>query len=102
MSENETMSEKPESDDERPCLHCLISDLIYEFYDEYGSNSGEEDTIDVDEILTAVAKVVADMTSSCAATLRRHIFEQLPREIAKFEAEFSAEDANASESQVRH
>jgi hypothetical protein len=96
------MSENPETDNERPCLHCLISDLINEFYDEYGSLSGEEDAIDVDEILTALAKLVADMTSTCDAALRRRILERLTREIAKFEAEFDAEDTNASESQVLH
>jgi hypothetical protein len=26
------MSENPEANDERPCLHCLIGDLISEFY----------------------------------------------------------------------
>jgi hypothetical protein len=60
------------------------------------------DTIDVDEIITALAKIVADMTLSCDAALRRRILKELTREIAKFEAEFQAEDANASGSQVRH
>jgi len=50
------MSDNPESNDERPCLHCLIGDLIDEFYAQYGSLSGETDTIDVDEIITALAK----------------------------------------------
>jgi hypothetical protein len=31
------MSDNPKSSDERPCLHCLIADLIDEFYAEYGS-----------------------------------------------------------------
>ena len=53
------MSDNPESNDERPCLHCLIGDLIDEFYAQYGSLSGETDTIDVDEIITALAKTVA-------------------------------------------
>jgi hypothetical protein len=39
------MSENPEANDERPCLHCLIGDLISEFYAEYGSLSGGMDTI---------------------------------------------------------
>ena len=42
------MSDATESDDERPCLHCLIGDVIDDFYAEYGSLSGEKDTIDVD------------------------------------------------------
>ena len=43
--EKAAMSENPEANDERPCLHCLIGDLIDEFYAEYGSLSGEIDTI---------------------------------------------------------
>ena len=92
------MSENPEANDERPCLHCLIGDLIDEFYAEYGSLSGEIDTIDVDEIITALAKTVADMTFGSDAVLRRRILEDLTREMLKFEAEY----ANASGSNVRH
>ena len=55
------MSDNQESNDERPCLHCLIGDLIDEFYSEYGSLSGEADTIDADEIIKALAKTVADI-----------------------------------------
>jgi hypothetical protein len=92
------MSENPEANHERPCLHCLIGDVIDEFYAEYGSLSGEMDTIDVDEIITALAKTVADITLGCDAALRRRILEELTREISKFEAEY----ANAPASDVRH
>jgi hypothetical protein len=80
------MFETPEANDKRPCLHCLIGDLIVEFYAEYGSFSGEIDTIDVDEIITALAKTVADMTLGCDAVMGRRILEELTREISKFEA----------------
>ena len=92
------MSDNPESNDERPCLHCLIGDLIDEFYAEYGSLSGEMDTIDADEVITVLAKTVADMTFGSDAALRQRILEDLTREISKFEAEY----ANASGSDVRH
>jgi len=52
------MSDNSESNEERPCLHCLIGDVIDDFYGEYGSLSGEKDAIDVDEIITALAKSV--------------------------------------------
>ena len=91
------MSDNPEPNDERPCLHCLISDLIDAFYAEYGSLSGE-DTIDADEIITALAKTVADMTFGSDAVLRRRILEDLTREISEFEAEY----ANTPGSDVRH
>jgi hypothetical protein len=92
------MSDTTESNDERPCLHCLIGDVIDDFYDDYGSLSGEKDTIDVDEIVTALAKTVAEMTFGSDAALRQRILEDLMREISQFEAEF----ANAPASDVRH
>ena len=92
------MSDSPKPNDERPWLHCLIGDLIDEFYGEYGSLSGETDTIDADEIITALAKTVADMTFGSDAVLRQRILEDLTREISKFEAEY----ANASPSDARH
>ncbi len=69
------MSDTTESNDERPCLHCLIGDVIDDFYDDYGSLSGEKDTIDVDEIVTALAKTVAEMTFGSDAALRQRILE---------------------------
>ena len=44
------MSDNPESNDERPCLHCLIADAIDDFYAEYGSASGEKDAMDMDDV----------------------------------------------------
>ncbi len=92
------MSDDPGSNDERPCLHCLIADLIDEFYAEYGSLSGEQNTIDMDEIVSALAKTIAEMTYGSDAALRQRIFEDLKSEIAKFEAEY----ASAPGSDARH
>jgi hypothetical protein len=92
------MSDSTESNDERPCLHCLIADVIDDFYAEYGSLSGEKDTVDVDEIITALAKTVAEMTYGSNATLRQRILEDLMREISEFETEF----ANTPASDMRH
>ena len=92
------MSDSTESNDERPCLHCLIADVIDDFYAEYGSLSGEKDTVDVDEIITALAKTVAEMTYGSNAALRQRILEDLMREISEFESEF----ANTPASDMRH
>jgi hypothetical protein len=92
------MSDNPESNDERPCLHCLIGDLIDEFYAEYGSLSGEKDTLDVDEIITALAKTVAEITYGSDAATRQRVVDGLIREISQFEAEY----ASASASEMRH
>jgi hypothetical protein len=79
------MSDDP---DERPCLHCLILDLFDEFYEEYGSPSGEADVIDVSEITTALAKVVAEVTSGSDAANAQQIVDDLARQISKYDAEY--------------
>jgi len=92
------MSDSTESNDERPCLHCLIGDVIDDFYAEYGSLTGEKDAIDVDEIITALAKTVAELTYGSDAALRQRILEDLMREISQFESEFT----HAPASDMRH
>jgi hypothetical protein len=92
------MSDNPESNDERPCLHCLIADVIDDFYAEYGSPSGEKDTIDMDEIISALGKTIAEMTYGSDAAVRQQVLDDLTREIAKFEAEY----ANSPGSDMRH
>ena len=74
------------SNDERPCLHCLIGDTIEEFYAEYGTLSGEKEAIDVDEIISALGKVVAELISAEPA-MSGAIIECLKSEISRFEAE---------------
>jgi hypothetical protein len=92
------MSDNSESNDERPCLHCLIADVIDEFYAEYGSLSGEKDTADMDEIISALGKTIAEMTFGSDATVRQRILEDLTAEIARFESEY----AESSGSDLRH
>jgi hypothetical protein len=92
------MSNSSKPDAERPCLHCLIADLIDEFYAEYGTLSGETDTIDIDEIITALAKTVADMTFGSGTSVRQGILDDLTKEIRNFETEY----ANTPESDLRH
>jgi hypothetical protein len=92
------MSDNPGSNDERPCLHCLIADVIDDFYAEYGSPSGEKDTIDMDEIISALGKTIAEMTYGSDAAVRQQVLDDLTREIAKFEAEY----ANSPGSDMRH
>ena len=92
------MSDTPESNDERPCLHCLIGDLIDEFYAEYGALSGEKDTLDVEEIISALAKTVAEITYGSDAATRQRVVDDLVREISQFEAEY----ASSAGSEMRH
>jgi hypothetical protein len=50
------MSEDRDDQEERPCLHCLVVELVDNFFAEYPAATGESDTIDTDEVITAVAK----------------------------------------------
>jgi hypothetical protein len=88
ISFRRAMSENPGSSNERPCLHCLIGDLIDEFYAEYGTTGGETDVIDMDEAISALAKTVADLTYGSDAAARKSVLDTLVREIAEFEAEY--------------
>jgi hypothetical protein len=92
-----------EANDERPCLHCLIADLIDEFYEQNGSLTGEPETADVSEIITAFAKIVAEMTVSSDAALRKRILKEFAGEVSKFEVEFREGDTTgAPPSGARH
>jgi organic radical activating enzyme len=79
--------------DERPCLHCMIVELIDDFYAEYPVTGGEPNTIDTDEVVTALAKTVAELTCKQEGTVRQQIIENLMREIMDYDAEFRQEDA---------
>ena len=89
--------------EERPCLHCMMVELIEDFFAENPATSGEPDTIDTDEVIIALAKIVADLTCSQNSTVRHQIIETLMRAIMEYDAEFRREDASgAIGSAARH
>ena len=88
---------------ERPCLHCMMVELIEDFFAENPAMSGEPDTIDTDEVITALAKTVADLTCSQNGTVRQQIIETLMHEIMEYDAELRREDASGAVTSVaRH
>ena len=93
MSEASTSEDQA---DERPCLHCMVVELIDDFFAEYPAAGGEPDTVDTDEVLTAMAKTVAELTSTQNTTIRQQMIEQLMRDIMEYDAEFRREDATGS------
>jgi hypothetical protein len=96
------MSENPDKE-ERPCLHCMIMDLLEDFFAEYPAPQGEPDTIDTNEVITALAKTVAELTCSQNGANRQQIVENLTREIMDYDAEFRRDDVSgAIGSAVRH
>ena len=81
------MLQSAEPNNERPCLHCMIGDLIDEFYEEFGSQAGEPSIIGA-ELLSALAKTFAELTWDSDKTQRQNMMQEFMRDVAKFEAEF--------------
>jgi hypothetical protein len=89
--------------EERPCLHCMMVELIDQFFAENPATADEPNTIDTDEVIAAVAKTVAELTCSQDGTGRQQIIENLMREIVDYDAEFRRNDtADEIGSAVRH
>ncbi len=86
------MSDEQDEAEERPCLHCLIVELIDNFFAEYPVSNDDPDAIDTDEVITAVAKTVAELTCSVHETARQNLVEQLTREVLKYDAEYREQD----------
>ena len=81
----------------------MMVEMIDDFFAEYPVASGEPDAIDTDEVITAVAKTVAELTCNQTSTVRQQIIENLMREIMDYDAEFRREDTTgAIGSAARH
>ena len=90
-------------DDERPCLHCMMIELIDDFFAEYPAAPSEPDTNDTDEVVTAIAKTMAELTCGQNSTIRQQLIEQLMREIVNYDAEFRRDaGTSAMGSDARH
>ena len=91
---------------ERPCLHCMMVELIDDYFAEYPAMQGRSDKVDTDEadeVIAAIAKTVAELTSGQDGAIRQQLIEQLMREIMNYDAEFRREDAAGSTgSHARH
>jgi hypothetical protein len=78
-------------------------DLLEDFFAEYPASQGEPDTIDTDEVISALAKTVAELTCSQNGANRQQIIEKLMREIMDYDAEFRRENASGTiASAMRH
>ena len=93
-------------DQERPCLHCMMVELIDDFFAEYPAPAGglgKVDTTEADEVIGAIAKTVAELTSQQDGTMRQLLIEHLMREIMNYDAEFRNEEATGSSGSIaRH
>ena len=80
----------------------MMVELIDDFFDEYPAAAGESE-IDPDEVVTAIAKTVAELTHGQDGTIRQQLIEQLMREIMDYDAEFRRDAGTiATGSDARH
>jgi len=98
--------QEAQNNEERPCLHCMMVELIDDFFAEYPtapSESDKVDTAEADEVIDAVAKIVAELTCRQDGAIRQQMIEQLMHEIMRYDGEFRREDAmGAVGSHARH
>jgi hypothetical protein len=81
----------------------MMVELIDDFFAEHPAAGGEPDAIDTDEVVTAIAKTVAELTCGQDVTIRQQLIEQLMREIMDYDAEFRRDaGTGAIGSDARH
>ena len=89
---DEQLADEQSDDEERPCLHCLIVEVVDSFFAEYPVSAEAPDIIDTDEVITALAKTVAELTCGQDAATRQNIIDQLTRAIVEYDAEYRQQD----------
>src|SRR5215467_11292247 len=93
-------------DQERPCLHCMMAELISDFFAENPATASSDnvDTGEADEVIDAIAKTVAELTSQQDGVIRQQVIEELMQQIMHYDDEFRREDAagGAVASHARH
>ena len=85
-------------DQERPCLHCMIVELIDDFFADDPATAGSDkvDTSEADEVIDAIAKTVAEVTSQQDGIIRQQVIEELMRKIMHYDGEFRQEEATSA------
>jgi hypothetical protein len=96
---------EPENEQARPCLHCIIVELIDDFFAENPAIawSDKVDTSEADEVIDAIAKTVAELTSQQDGAIRQQVIDHLMQQLMHYDREFRQEDAAAAiASRARH
>jgi len=86
------MADEQNEDEDRPCLHCLIVEVVDSFFAEYPVSAEAPDAIDTNEVITALAKTVAELTCGQDAATRQNIIDQLTRDVIEYDAEYRQQD----------
>jgi hypothetical protein len=67
----------------------MMVELIDDFFAEYLATTGGSDKVDIgeaDEVIVAIAKTLAELTSSQDGAIRQQLVEQLTHEIMNYDA----------------
>jgi len=86
------MADEQNDDEERPCLHCLIVEVVDNFFVEYPVSADESDAIDTNEVITALAKTMAELTCGQDAKARQDMIEQFTHDVMEYDAEYRQQD----------
>jgi hypothetical protein len=89
----------------RAVIARMILELIDDFFAEHPATAGSDkvDADEADEVIDAIAKTVAELTSHQDGVIRQQLTEQLMRAIMNNDAEFRREDsASVIGSHARH
>jgi hypothetical protein len=75
----------------------MIVEMIDDFFAEYPTaGSAKVDTVEADEVIDAIAKTVAELTSQQDGVIRQQVIEHLMRQIMHYDDEFRHEDATSA------
>ena len=66
--------------------------MIDNYFAEYPVSEEEPDAVDTGEVITAVAKTVAELTCGLDNAGRQNMIERLMREVMEYDAEFREQD----------
>ena len=76
----------------------MVVELIDDFFAEYPATASSDkvDSDEADEVIDAIAKTVAELTSQQDGTIRQRVIEHLMRQIMHYDAEFRREEATSA------
>ncbi len=76
----------------------MIVELIDDFFAENPATAGSDkvDTGEADEVIDAIAKTVAELTSQQDGVIRQQVIEHLMRQIMDYDDEFRREEASSA------
>jgi hypothetical protein len=76
----------------------MMVDLIDDFFAENPAAAGSDkvDTTEADEVIDAIAKTVAELTSQQDGLIRQQVIEHLMQQIMHYDGEFRQEEATSA------